>query len=178
MAAEVLKVEYWRPIIVKYCRHVSEPGFGKSVRSPVHSELWFFPPRRRWSRLCLYPRIVRIPYSYPRAATYFPLMAATSDRPAPPQILLDSLFSQAQDLSGLSLYRGDDGGLFPTPKSPDDSRPYVTLTFAQSLDAKIAGKGGKQLALSGKESLVMTHWSVSRGYDARGLISSAAVRET
>ncbi|KAF7793459.1 hypothetical protein EIP86_004571 [Pleurotus ostreatoroseus] len=45
-----------------------------------------------------------------------------------------------------------------TPISPDDSRPYVTLTFAQSIDAKIAGKGGKQLALSGKESLVMTHW--------------------
>ncbi|EPT03508.1 hypothetical protein FOMPIDRAFT_127947 [Fomitopsis schrenkii] len=36
--------------------------------------------------------------------------------------------------------------------------PYVTLTFAQSLDAKIAGQGGKQLALSGKESMVMTHW--------------------
>uniref|UniRef100_A0A0W0F1R9 2,5-diamino-6-ribosylamino-4(3H)-pyrimidinone 5'-phosphate reductase n=1 Tax=Moniliophthora roreri TaxID=221103 RepID=A0A0W0F1R9_MONRR len=38
------------------------------------------------------------------------------------------------------------------------SRPYVTLTFAQSVDAKIAGKEGKQLILSGKESMVMTHW--------------------
>lgn len=37
-------------------------------------------------------------------------------------------------------------------------RPKVTLTFAQSLDAKIAGVGGKQLALSGRESMVMTHW--------------------
>ncbi|KAL0951648.1 hypothetical protein HGRIS_008328 [Hohenbuehelia grisea] len=37
-------------------------------------------------------------------------------------------------------------------------RPYVTLTFAQSLDAKIAGKAGKQLILSGKESMKMTHW--------------------
>lgn len=37
-------------------------------------------------------------------------------------------------------------------------RPNVTLTFAQSLDAKIAGKNGKQLILSGKESMVMTHW--------------------
>jgi len=34
----------------------------------------------------------------------------------------------------------------------------VTLTFAQSLDAKIAGKNGRQLILSGKESMVMTHW--------------------
>ena len=36
--------------------------------------------------------------------------------------------------------------------------PNVTLTFAQSLDAKIAGVGGKQLILSGSESMVMTHW--------------------
>lgn len=35
---------------------------------------------------------------------------------------------------------------------------HVTLTFAQSLDGKIAGVGGKQLILSGKESILMTHW--------------------
>jgi hypothetical protein len=38
--------------------------------------------------------------------------------------------------------------------------PRVTLSFAQSLDAKIAGKDGKQLILSGKESMIMTHWWV------------------
>ncbi|KAG8856242.1 2,5-diamino-6-(ribosylamino)-4(3H)-pyrimidinone 5'-phosphate reductase [Tulasnella sp. 330] len=37
-------------------------------------------------------------------------------------------------------------------------RPHVTLTYAQSLDGKIAGKGGAQLPLSGDESWVMTHW--------------------
>lgn len=42
--------------------------------------------------------------------------------------------------------------------SPDPSRPYVTLTFAQSLDAKIAGRAGLQLILSGEESMKMTHW--------------------
>lgn len=42
--------------------------------------------------------------------------------------------------------------------SPDPSRPYVTLTFAQSLDAKIAGRAGIQLILSGEESMRMTHW--------------------
>ncbi|THH19367.1 hypothetical protein EW146_g1795 [Bondarzewia mesenterica] len=42
--------------------------------------------------------------------------------------------------------------------SPDPERPYVTLTFAQSLDAKIAGKNGLQLILSGEESMKMTHW--------------------
>jgi 2,5-diamino-6-(ribosylamino)-4(3H)-pyrimidinone 5'-phosphate reductase len=40
----------------------------------------------------------------------------------------------------------------------DITRPYVTLTFAQSLDGKIAGKAGKQLILSGRESMIMTHW--------------------
>lgn len=39
-----------------------------------------------------------------------------------------------------------------------EKRPSVTLTFAQSIDAKIAGKDGQQLILSGKESMVMTHW--------------------
>jgi 2,5-diamino-6-(ribosylamino)-4(3H)-pyrimidinone 5'-phosphate reductase len=38
------------------------------------------------------------------------------------------------------------------------TRPYVTLTFAQSIDAKIAGAGGKQLDISGEESMKMTHW--------------------
>ncbi|KAF9567755.1 hypothetical protein CPC08DRAFT_617427, partial [Agrocybe pediades] len=37
-------------------------------------------------------------------------------------------------------------------------QPYVTLSFAQSLDAKIAGARGRQLILSGKESMIMTHW--------------------
>jgi len=36
--------------------------------------------------------------------------------------------------------------------------PSVTLTFAQSLDGKIAGSMGKQLILSGAESMLMTHW--------------------
>jgi hypothetical protein len=41
---------------------------------------------------------------------------------------------------------------------PIDDRPRVTLTFAQSIDGKIAGRNGRQLILSGKESMVMTHW--------------------
>ena len=41
--------------------------------------------------------------------------------------------------------------------SEPERRPFVTLTYAQSLDAKIAGKAGKQLLLSGKESMAMTH---------------------
>ncbi|KAK0190631.1 dihydrofolate reductase-like domain-containing protein [Armillaria mellea] len=44
------------------------------------------------------------------------------------------------------------------PLPPGVKRPKVTLTFAQSLDAKISGQNGAQLILSGKESMVMTHW--------------------
>ncbi|KAF8560125.1 bacterial bifunctional deaminase-reductase [Imleria badia] len=36
--------------------------------------------------------------------------------------------------------------------------PSVTLTFAQSLDGKIAGSKGRQLILSGADSMLMTHW--------------------
>ncbi|WVN89725.1 uncharacterized protein L203_104955 [Cryptococcus depauperatus CBS 7841] len=37
-------------------------------------------------------------------------------------------------------------------------RPHITLTWAQSLDGKIAGVGEKRVILSGPESMVMTHW--------------------
>lgn len=40
------------------------------------------------------------------------------------------------------------------------ARPHVTLTWAQSLDSKIAGPGGKRVVLSGPESMLMTHQSV------------------
>ncbi|RUS18171.1 bacterial bifunctional deaminase-reductase [Endogone sp. FLAS-F59071] len=37
------------------------------------------------------------------------------------------------------------------------TRPFVTLTYAQSLDGKIAGLNGRQIILSGQESMIMTH---------------------
>lgn len=43
----------------------------------------------------------------------------------------------------------------------NDPRVNVTLTFAQSLDGKIAGASGKQLTLSCKESMYMTHMYAS-----------------
>ncbi|KAJ7446382.1 dihydrofolate reductase-like domain-containing protein [Mycena galericulata] len=45
-----------------------------------------------------------------------------------------------------------------TSPAPHPTRPFVTLTFAQSLDGKIGGAGGTPLALSGPDSMVMTHW--------------------
>lgn len=44
-----------------------------------------------------------------------------------------------------------------SPAHGDNQTVLVTLTFAQSLDAKIAGINGKQLILSCKESMFMTH---------------------
>ncbi|KAH7923237.1 bacterial bifunctional deaminase-reductase [Leucogyrophana mollusca] len=69
-------------------------------------------------------------------------MSESITRNSPPEFLESVLWSCDQ----------------PLPVRKDSNRPYVTLTFAQSLDGKIAGKGGKQLILSGKESMVMTHW--------------------
>ncbi|TCD64309.1 2,5-diamino-6-(ribosylamino)-4(3H)-pyrimidinone 5'-phosphate reductase [Steccherinum ochraceum] len=79
-------------------------------------------------------------------------------RTQPPTILLDTLFSSDAPLEHLSLYSTTDDVQAPSPTVDDESRPWVTLTFAQSLDAKIAGEAGKQLILSGKESMLMTHW--------------------
>ena len=69
----------------------------------------------------------------------------------PPEIL-DSILGP--------LPEGVKAGTEPLPDlvPSDSSRPYVTLTFAQSIDAKIAGAGGKKLILSGEESMKMTHW--------------------
>jgi len=39
---------------------------------------------------------------------------------------------------------------------------HVTLTYAQSLDGRIAGKDGHQLRLSGDESMLLTHWMRTR----------------
>jgi len=41
--------------------------------------------------------------------------------------------------------------------SGDASRPYVTLTYAQSLDGALAGGNGHRLILSGEQSMKMTH---------------------
>ncbi len=46
----------------------------------------------------------------------------------------------------------------PVPVSDTASnRPYVTLSYAQSLDGSLAGGNGHRLILSGEESLRMTH---------------------
>lgn len=46
--------------------------------------------------------------------------------------------------------------------------PFITLTYAQSLDAKIAGPGRRQIQLSGEESMLMTHWCVVSSFSGDG----------
>ncbi|KAI9056975.1 bacterial bifunctional deaminase-reductase [Trametes sanguinea] len=83
---------------------------------------------------------------------------ADSTLPQPPALLLDLYGLSTATTEHPSIFDPSRETTLPTPHTTDTGRPYVTLTFAQSLDAKIAGAGGKQLILSGKESLVMTHW--------------------
>ncbi|CDO73089.1 hypothetical protein BN946_scf185007.g143 [Trametes cinnabarina] len=87
-------------------------------------------------------------------------MATTTKEtlPQPPSILLELYGLSSTAKSHPSVFDRSREETLPTPTVPNVHRPYVTLTFAQSLDAKIAGVGGKQLILSGNESLVMTHW--------------------
>ena len=82
--------------------------------------------------------------------------------PQAPEILLE-LYNLpfTTGIHASIFYPEHDPSSLPTPTTTSTTRPYVTLTFAQSLDAKIAGAGGRQLILSGKESLIMTHWCVS-----------------
>jgi hypothetical protein len=71
--------------------------------------------------------------------------------PGPPEILTSILGTLPED---------SQPGTAPLPDlvPSDSTRPYVTLTFAQSIDAKISGAGGKPLILSCEESMKMTHW--------------------
>lgn len=50
------------------------------------------------------------------------------------------------------------GRFIPSRLTVHPSDPFITLTYAQSMDGKIAGPGGKQIKLSGEESMLMTHW--------------------
>lgn len=43
------------------------------------------------------------------------------------------------------------------PQDPRLGRPFVTLSHAQSLDGSIAARSGRPLALSGPESMTLTH---------------------
>ncbi|CAG8481163.1 4232_t:CDS:10, partial [Ambispora gerdemannii] len=62
------------------------------------------------------------------------------------RIFLSKIFSNEDDKDD-----NDDNG------DHSRKRAFVTLTYAQSLDAKIAGRGGKKLVISGHESMIMTH---------------------
>ncbi|MGQ9920154.1 MAG: RibD family protein [Desulfobacca sp.] len=54
---------------------------------------------------------------------------------------------------------------YATAHSGQSGRPYVTLTYAQSLDGAIAARPGHPLALSCQDSQAMTH-ALRAGHDA------------
>ena len=75
-----------------------------------------------------------------------------------PQLLPAELLS-ADDLCSFieDIYPASYFPAATDPNPPARKRPFVTLTYAQSLDGKIAGPGGKQIRLSGDESMRLTH---------------------
>jgi hypothetical protein len=88
-------------------------------------------------------------------------MSTEAETLSPPQFLETVLGKLSADVKP---------GTAPIPElvSQDPTLPYVTLTFAQSLDAKIAGRAGIQLTLSGPESMEMTHWCTFSLVRSRG----------
>lgn len=68
-----------------------------------------------------------------------------------------------------AIYPAD---LFAPPDTPR-TRPFVTLTYAQSLDGKIAGVGGAQIRLSGAESMAFTHRCAL--FAVRGLVGQVLI---
>ena len=57
------------------------------------------------------------------------------------------------NLNGRSPHQLPNGQTKPTP----NGRPFVTLSYAQSLDGSITRQRGEPMALSGQESLTLTH---------------------
>ncbi|HUM70564.1 MAG TPA: dihydrofolate reductase family protein, partial [Chloroflexota bacterium] len=61
-----------------------------------------------------------------------------------------------------------DLGALPAPNGatrPSTPRPFVTLSYAQSLDGSIAARRGQPTPLSGPEAMRMTH-HLRAGHDA------------
>ena len=63
------------------------------------------------------------------------------------------------NLSGRSLTPS------PPPKPAPNGRPFVTLSYAQSVDGSITRQRGEPLALSGQASMTLTH-QLRAGHDA------------
>jgi GTP cyclohydrolase II len=85
--------------------------------------------------------------------------------PLQPQITADNaeyLMTKVQrmrHLLDLNGWANGDGHriLSTTQESKVRSRPYITLSYAQSLDGSITARRGQPLAISGPESMAMTH---------------------
>lgn len=66
------------------------------------------------------------------------------------------------NLNGRSPHPTSNGKTKPVAK---DGRPFVTLSYAQSLDGSITRQRGEPMALSGQESMTLTH-QLRTGHDA------------
>lgn len=123
------------------------PAVGQSVAAPVHPA-----PGP--------PEPIAQPHETPTPSAPQALAPATAA--VAPTSVWSSIESRASpsppSTSAPSVAPAFLSRFIPARDSIDPSDPFIMLTYAQSMDGKIAGPGGKQIKLSGEESMLMTHW--------------------
>ncbi len=80
--------------------------------------------------------------------------------PMPPALTVENaayLATKVERMRHLLNLNGRSPHPLPSPKPAPNGRPFVTLSYAQSVDGSITRQRGQPLALSGQESMTLTH---------------------
>lgn len=88
--------------------------------------------------------------------------------PMPPTLTVENaayLATKVERMRHLMNLNGRSPAPIRQPKAVPHGRPFVTLSYAQSVDGSITRRRGEPLALSGQESLTLTH-QLRTGHDA------------
>lgn len=88
--------------------------------------------------------------------------------PMPPAVTVENaayLSTKVERMRHLMNLNGRSPAPSPKLKAGPNGRPFVTLSYAQSVDGSITRQRGEPLALSGQESMTLTH-QLRTGHDA------------
>ena len=88
--------------------------------------------------------------------------------PMPPAVTVENaayLATKVERMRHLMNLNGRSPTPILKPKPAPNGRPFVTLSYAQSVDGSITRRRGEPLALSGQESMTLTH-QLRTGHDA------------
>lgn len=80
--------------------------------------------------------------------------------PMPPALTVENaayLATKVERMRHLLNLNGRSPHPSPQPEAVPNGRPFVTLSYAQSVDGSITRQRGQPLALSGQESMTLTH---------------------